>query len=120
MNRKSLTIIAAISLSLVWLVAGCSSPNSGSDSDVDLMTRDQTLNLDDAYGGFNFGDEEPAFADAMLAADYGPEGAGLRRRSGLREVWRHARDTRALSAYLGRFPDPSTTHGQSGGNGGGA
>jgi hypothetical protein len=45
------------------------------------VSREQTVNLDDPYGG-STADESPAFGDAMLAADYGPQSGrrGRRRR----------------------------------------
>lgn len=73
MNRKTTTTIAAISLSAAWLVSGCSTPSGSGDADTDLLTREQSVDLDDAYGGYNFGDESPGFGDDMLTSDYGPD-----------------------------------------------
>ncbi len=42
--------------------------------DADLYTRDQVPDADDADGGFNLGDEPPAFGDPALAAEFGGEG----------------------------------------------
>jgi hypothetical protein len=36
------------------------------------LTREQSMDLDDPYGGFNFGDEAAAFGDNALTTDYGP------------------------------------------------
>lgn len=74
MRRHTSPAIAALSLLAVWMFAGCSSPSTGDNAaNDDLNTREQTINLDDPYGGYNFGDEVPNFGDAMLAADYGPD-----------------------------------------------
>lgn len=72
--KRTGTILTLTMLALFALQAlpGCKSPATGT-VDEDLIARDQVLNLDDEYGGYNFGDEAPAFADPSLAADYGPD-----------------------------------------------
>ena len=65
-------LYASLLLTLLALWAGCDSPSSES-LDQDLLTREQTVDFDDPYGGFNFGDESPNFGDELLAAEYGPE-----------------------------------------------
>jgi hypothetical protein len=37
------------------------------------MTREQVVDFDDEYGGFNFGDEAPAFDDPYLTENHAPE-----------------------------------------------
>jgi hypothetical protein len=62
-------VLAAIA---VWMIGGCSSTEEPGVDD-DLMTREQVVDLDDPFGGFNFGDEEPAFGDATMTETFGPE-----------------------------------------------
>ena len=73
--KRSRTFLSLLMISLfaAWAVAGC---DNATDSDTanDLSSRTQTENLDDAYGGYNTADESPAFADASLLANYGPDG----------------------------------------------
>jgi len=69
-HRNLLTAIALLALAAFWM--GCNSPAENT-VDNELLTREQTVDLDDEFGGFNLGDESPNFADPMLAADYGPE-----------------------------------------------
>jgi len=71
MRRNVIWQLALVSLLAAWGLSGCNSPSSPA-ADNDLVTREETVNLDDEYGGFNLGDESPNFADPMLAADYGP------------------------------------------------
>jgi hypothetical protein len=72
MNRKTIWLLTVIALG-VWGLAGCSDTPSTPSADEDLLVRDQTVDLDDPYGGFNLGDEDAAFGDAMLTTDYGPD-----------------------------------------------
>jgi hypothetical protein len=62
-----------ISLAVVWAGAGC---DNAADTDTanDVSTRTETVNLDDAYGGYSTADESAAFGDASLAANFGPDG----------------------------------------------
>ena len=39
----------------------------------DVSAREQTVDLDDSYGGYNTADEAPAFNDPLLLADYGAD-----------------------------------------------
>lgn len=71
MNRKYIWQMALVALVVVWAMSGCNSPSAPGASD-ELLTRTETVNLDDPYGGFNLGDEPANFDDPMLAADYGP------------------------------------------------
>jgi hypothetical protein len=68
-NTYTLFTLVAVA---IWTLAGCSSTEEPS-LDQDLMTRDQVVDLDDPYGGFNFADEEPAFGDAAMTDGFGPE-----------------------------------------------
>ncbi len=73
MKRKVLWEVTLIALVLMWAITGCDNTSApGVDND-ELMTREQTVDLDDEYGGFNLADEPPNFNDPMLAADYGPD-----------------------------------------------
>jgi len=73
MKRTSVIFtVALLALLTVWAMPGCKSPATDT-VDNDLIARDQVLDLDDEYGGYNFGDEGPAFDDPMLSADYGPD-----------------------------------------------
>lgn len=69
---KNLAMLASLAMLAAWAFAGCENA-ADTDTANDISTREQTVNLDDPYGGFNTADETPAFGDAMLAADYGPD-----------------------------------------------
>lgn len=73
MKRKTVWQVAALGIVMAWALAGCSDSPSTPGVDENLTTREQTIDLDDEYGGLNFGDEAPNFGDPMLAVDYGPE-----------------------------------------------
>jgi len=64
--------LALPALLAVWAFAGC---DNAADADLtnDVSSREQTVNLDDPYGGYSTADESPAFGEAVLTADYGPE-----------------------------------------------
>ncbi|HET6348055.1 MAG TPA: hypothetical protein VFH88_03130 [Candidatus Krumholzibacteria bacterium] len=64
--------IALIGALAAWAFAGCSQ-STGTDASNDVSTRTQTVNLNDPYGGFNTADEQPAFGDQFLLANYGPD-----------------------------------------------
>jgi len=72
MKRTHTLFVFLILGMALWMIAGCSSTEEAS-VDEDLLTREQVVDLDDPYGGFNFGDEEPAFGDATMTETYGPE-----------------------------------------------
>jgi hypothetical protein len=76
MKRFTVYFIFALSAMLLWMTAGCSSTEEPNVDD-DLMTRDQTVDPNDPYGGLNFADEAPAFGDPAMVEMFGPEeGAG--------------------------------------------
>jgi len=75
MKRRHIMTVAILTVVGMWVLPGCNTPFDGSNTDSDLLTRDQTVNMDDPYGGLNMADESPNFGDQMLAADYGPESA---------------------------------------------
>jgi hypothetical protein len=64
--------LALPALLAAWAFAGC---DHATDTDLsnDVSGREQTVNLDDPYGGFNTADEAPAFAESLLTNRYGPE-----------------------------------------------
>lgn len=72
MKRNRFYLAIALAATALWLIAGCSSTEEPGIGD-DLMTREQVVDLDDPYGGFNFGDEAPAFGDETMTRLYGPE-----------------------------------------------
>lgn len=70
MKRITLFALSLMVLgSLLWL-SSCQSPDTPGIDDENLITREETLNLDDPYGGFNLGDEPPAFDDPVLLSEY--------------------------------------------------
>jgi len=73
LRRQSILKLAMIALLAAWALTGCDQ-STGTDTPNDMSSRTQTINLDDPYGGFNTANEKPAFGDATLAMDYGPEG----------------------------------------------
>lgn len=70
-NRWRLNLLA-VTLTAAWLLAGCDNATD-TDSTSDVSSRDQEINLDDNFGGYNTADEKAAFDDPMLLADYGPD-----------------------------------------------
>lgn len=72
MKRTPILGITSLALLLVWVGTGCDNASAPAVDD-NLVMREQIVDLDDEYGGYNFGDEEPNFDDPMLAADYGPD-----------------------------------------------
>ncbi len=74
MKRIRWTPLAAVLvLAAAWALPGCNTPSSPS-ADADLLTRPETVNFDDPYGGYNLGDEAPAFGDPVLTTAYGDAG----------------------------------------------
>jgi hypothetical protein len=71
--KRTYTLLPAALLALVLVWAGCQSTADVPSVGDELLTREQVVDLDDEYGGYNFGDESPAFADPYLATTYGPE-----------------------------------------------
>lgn len=61
---------------LVLAAVGCDQ-STGTDASNDISSRTQAVNLDDPYGGFNTASEPAAFGDPTLAADFGPDFAGI-------------------------------------------
>lgn len=72
MRRTHAYYFVALAALTIWMIGGCSSTEEPAVDD-DLMSREQVVDLDDPYGGFNFGDEDPAFGDASMTELYGPE-----------------------------------------------
>jgi hypothetical protein len=72
-RNRTLWNLAMLALLSVWTVHGCDQATN-TDAPNDISSRTQTVDLDDPYGGYNTADEQPAFGDASLAADYGPDG----------------------------------------------
>ena len=73
MKRTHAYFVIALALAAFWVIGGCSSTTDNAGVDEDLLTREQVVDLDDPYGGFNLGDEEPAFGDATMTELFGPE-----------------------------------------------
>ncbi|MDH3198147.1 MAG: hypothetical protein OEO21_07885 [Candidatus Krumholzibacteria bacterium] len=71
--KRTYTLLPAALLALVLVWTGCQSTADVPSVGDELLTREQVVDFDDEYGGFNFGDESPAFADPYLATTYGPE-----------------------------------------------
>ncbi len=72
MKRTTPYTLTAIALVAFWMIGGCSSTEEPA-VDEDLLTREQVVDLDDPFGGLNFGDEDPAFGDANMTELFGPE-----------------------------------------------
>lgn len=70
-NRTSLSLALICALA-VWAFTGCDNATD-TDAPNDISSRTQTINLDDAYGGYNLADEQPAFGDPYLQANYSAE-----------------------------------------------
>ena len=65
------TLIILVTASLVW-ISGCLSPDTPTTEDgVDnLLTREQTTDFDDPYGGLNMADEIAGFGDADILDEF--------------------------------------------------
>ena len=79
-SLRSATITRAPTFLLILLlvamtawITGCSTDESPTSASDDLYTRDQTPDVNDAFGGFNLGDEDPAFGDPNFAAEFGDD-----------------------------------------------
>jgi len=75
MKRLPLFLLTLLVIASMTWVAGCRSPESpaaGSDgTDIaDLTNREESPDLNDAYGGFNMRDDQPAFGDAAMAGEF--------------------------------------------------
>jgi hypothetical protein len=73
MKRTHTYPVLLLAVMLVWILPACNSPVEDTAVDDDLITREQVVDFDDEYGGFNFGDEAPAFNDPYLTENYAPE-----------------------------------------------
>ena len=73
MKPIRLALFCVLAVTLIWFV-GCQSPSDETAVNDELMTRNQVEDLDDEYGGFNFGDEAPAFDDPYLTANCAGDG----------------------------------------------
>ncbi|MBI4720730.1 MAG: hypothetical protein HY770_05840 [Chitinivibrionia bacterium] len=69
MKHGMLFVITLILAALFWMPA-CQSPDDTGTLDQDLLTREQTIDLDDPYGGFNLADEPAAFDDPVLLSEF--------------------------------------------------
>jgi hypothetical protein len=72
MKRTPVFFVVMLTAIALWMIAGCSSTEEPGVND-DLMDREQVVDLNDPYGGLNFGDEDPAFGDAAMTEAFGPE-----------------------------------------------
>jgi hypothetical protein len=113
MRRTSFWQITLLTIALVWAITGCDNNASSPSVEDELLTREQVVDLDDPYGGFNFGDETPNFADPMLAADYGPEAVAefddpMENDVEVNDIRSHARPHRYLMITWGNL-DADTT-----------
>jgi hypothetical protein len=72
MKRTHVYFVIILTAVALWTLGGCSSTEEASVND-DLMDREQVVDLNDPYGGFNLADEEPAFGDATMTEAFGPE-----------------------------------------------
>jgi len=62
-----------VTLASVWAFAGCDHATD-TDTTNDVSSREEKVDLDDTYGGYNASDEKPGFDDPTLLAAYGPDG----------------------------------------------
>ena len=72
MQRLPVLLLTIVVIaSLAW-VSGCSpeGPASVTNDTDDLMTREQTIDFNDPYGGFNMKDEAPAFGEPGLVDEF--------------------------------------------------
>jgi hypothetical protein len=66
-------VIALFLVGAMFAAAGCGDADTPSAPNDDLDTRKQAANLNDPYGGYNFGDEAPGFGDPGLLSEFGDD-----------------------------------------------
>lgn len=73
MKIRPMCLVAALVLAAALFALGCGESDGPTGSGDELFTREQIPNLDDPYGGYNFGDESPGFGDASLIEEFGDD-----------------------------------------------
>jgi hypothetical protein len=68
--KQGMFLTAIVILAIALWIPACQSPDNPGSLDQDLLTRDQTIDLDDPYGGFNLADEPTAFDDPVLLSEF--------------------------------------------------
>ncbi len=68
--KQGMLFISCIVLAAFLWIPACQSPDDTGSLDQNLLTREQTIDLDDPYGGFNLGDEPAAFDDPVLLSEF--------------------------------------------------
>ncbi len=115
-TTRKLALVLGL-LAAVWVIAGCSSDES-SNVTGGSTTGDpdqQTVNLDDTYGGFLAVDEDPAFGDDELAAAIseeeavadGYEGLDPNERARAQEMEENKRVWYSLTVLWGNLDTPN-------------
>lgn len=72
-SRRWWMNITVLALATAFALVGCDQATD-TDTGNDVSSREQTIDLDDTYGGYNTADEKAAFDDPTLLSAYGPEG----------------------------------------------
>jgi hypothetical protein len=74
MKRLSVFLLAIVVTAPLASLEGCRTSEGPAAVDDELYTREQVMDLDDAYGGFNFSDEAPGFDDPGLLGEFSEDG----------------------------------------------
>jgi len=88
MKRLPVFLLTLLVIASMTWVAGCRSPESAAPgTDVgDLADREEVVDLNDEYGGFNMQDDQPAFGDPGMASEFVEDEAVLDRYAEDRDV----------------------------------
>ncbi len=128
LTRHATKFTALLGMIAVLLLAGCSDDDAGNSAMMppDEEAGDQTINLDDPYGGFNTAAEDPAFGDESLAesalleevASDGYDGLeGTEREDAVEDENRPDRDFYSFTMMWGNLDERDANEAQIGGNG---
>lgn len=128
LTRHATQFTALLGMIAVLLLAGCSSDDAGNSATMPSGEEagDQTINLDDPYGGFNTAAEDPAFGDESLAesalleevAADGYEGLeGSEREDAVEDENRPNRDFYSFTMMWGNLDERDANDVQIGGDG---
>ena len=116
MKRLPVFLLALLVIASMTWVAGCRSPESPAPgTDVgDLADREEVLDLNDEYGGFNLQDDQPAFGDPNMASEFVEDEAVFDRFAGDRDVVDEERLNRPrhflMITWGNLHRDPTITH----------
>jgi predicted small lipoprotein YifL len=71
--RKRTALRMLLAAAAILALGGCGKTGEPTGPDDNLVTRTQTANIDDPFGGYNFADEAPGFGDPALIEEFGED-----------------------------------------------